>query len=344
MTKRNLIAIDLAKNVFQVCRVSTTGKTLSNKPFSREKLKELLINSTSSIVAFEACGSAHYWGRFSEGCGHIVRMLPPKAVKAFRQGHKTDETDAQAIAIAAQHEAIKPCNLMNVEQQTLQSFDSSRRYISKQCQALANHIRALAYEYGLTIPKGSSQLFKKIPLILEDAENGFPHTLRAVFHSLSEQLKIQQALLKDIEKEKSQHVKTIEPCQRLSALEGVGPVGSAMLYSCLGKGEMFKNGRQASTYIGVTPKQHSSGGKTVMVGIDKKGGNKELRAVLYQGALSVISRLPEQPATVKQRWLIQLVQRVGVKRACIALANKTVRTAWALLSTGEEYRSQPLTV
>ena len=257
MTKRNLIAIDLAKNVFQVCRVSTTGKTLSNKPFSREKLKELLINSTSSIVAFEACGSAHYWGRFSEGCGHIVRMLPPKAVKAFRQGHKTDETDAQAIAIAAQHEAIKPCNLMNVEQQTLQSFDSSRRYISKQCQALANHIRALAYEYGLTIPKGSSQLFKKIPLILEDAENGFPHTLRAVFHSLSEQLKIQQALLKDIEKEKSQHVKTIEPCQRLSALEGVGPVGSAMLYSCLGKGEMFKNGRQASTYIGVTPKQHT---------------------------------------------------------------------------------------
>ena len=302
------------------------------------------MNSKPSIVAFEACGSSHYWGRFAKACGHRVRMLPPKAVKAFRQGHKTDQTDAQAIAMAAQQEAIKSCNLMNIEQQTLQSFESSRRYIGKQCRALANHIRALAYEYGLTIPKGNSQLFKQIPLILEDADNGFPHILRAILHSLGEQLKVQQALLKDIEKEKAQYVKIIEPCQRLSALEGVGPVGSAMLYSCLGKGDMFKNGRQASTYLGVTPKQHSSGGKTVMVGIDKKGGNKALRAVLYQGALSVISRLPKEPTTEKQRWLIQLVQRVGVKRACIALANKTVRTAWALLSSGEEYRPQPLTV
>lgn len=344
MTKRNLIAIDLAKTVFQVCRVSSAGKTVSNKPLNRNQLKALLINSPPSIVTFEACGSAHYWGRFAETYGHRVRMLPPRAVKAFRQGHKTDETDAQAIAIAAQQSTIKSCNLMNIEQQTLQSFESSRGYISKQCRALANHIRALVYEYGLTIPKGNSALLKKIPLILEDAENGFPHILRTLLYSLYEQLKIQQTLLKEIEKEKAQQVKTIEPCQRLIALEGVGPVGSAMLYSYLGKGEMFKNGRQAATYIGVTPKQHSSGGKTVMVGIDKKGGNKALRAVLYQGALSVISNLPNDPQTVKQRWLIQLVHRVGVKRACIALANKTVRTAWALLSTGDEYCPQPLTV
>ena len=126
--------------------------------------------------------------------------------------------------------------------------------ISRQCRALANHLRALVYEYGLTIPKGNASLFKKIPLILEDADNGFPHTLRVILYSLCEQLKIQQALLKDIEKEKAQQVKTIEPCQRLSALEGVGPVGSAMLYSYLGKGEMFKNGRDASVYIRCYPK------------------------------------------------------------------------------------------
>ena len=148
MTKRNLIAIDLAKTVFQICRVSSTGKTVSNKPVNRNQLKELLINSPPSIVTFE--GSAHYWGRFAETYGHRVRMLPPRAVKAFRQGHKTDETDAQAIAIAAQQGAVKSCNLMNTEQQTLQSFESSRRYIGKQCRALANHIRALVYEYGLT--------------------------------------------------------------------------------------------------------------------------------------------------------------------------------------------------
>ncbi len=344
MTNRNLIAIDLAKDVFQICRVSKQGKTLSNKPVSRKKLKELLINSPPSIVAFEACGSSHYWGRYASEHGHEVRMLPAKAVKAFRQGHKTDETDAQAIAIAAQHQPIRSCALMNIEQQTLQSFETSRRYISKQCRALSNHIRAIAYEYGLTIPKGNGQLFKRVAIILEEAENGFPHALRATFHSLCEQLKVQQALLKMIEKEKNQFVKCIEPCQRLIALEGVGPVGASMLYSCIGKGEMFKNGRNASTYLGVTPKQHSSGGKTILVGIDKKGGNKMLRAVLYQGALSVISRLPEKPLTVKQEWLIQLVKRVGVKRACIALANKTVRTAWALLSSGEAYSPKPLTV
>ena len=219
MINRNLIAIDLAKTVFQVCRVTTSGKTISNKPVNRLQLKELLVNSSPSIVAFEACGSAHYWGRFAQAYGHIVRMLPPKAVRAFRQGHKTDETDAQAIAIAAQQEAIKSCNLMNVEQQTLQSFESSRRYISKQCRALSNHIRALAYEYGLTIPKGNSQLFKKIPVILEDADNGFPHILRATLHSLCEQLKIQQTLLKEIEKEKAQQVKTIQPCSTAASVK-----------------------------------------------------------------------------------------------------------------------------
>lgn len=344
MKNLNLIAIDLAKDIFQVCLVSKSGQTISNKPVSRQKLKELLINSQPSIVTFEACGSAHYWGRYSENCGHKVRMLPPRAVKAFRQGHKTDATDAQAIALAAQQEAIKPCALISFEQQTLQSFETSRRYIGKQCRALANHIRALAYEYGLTIPKGNAGLFKQIPIILEDAENGFPHSLRVMFNSLSEQLKIQQELLKQIEKEKAALVKTIEPCRRLIDLEGVGPVGASMLYTSLGDGHFFKNGRQASTYLGLTPKQHSSGGKTVMVGIDKRGGNKALRAVLYQGALAVISRLPDEPQTRKQQWLISLVQRAGVKRACIALANKTIRTAWALLSTGESYKPQPIVV
>ncbi len=139
--------------------------------------------------------------------------------------------------------------------------------------------------------------------------------------------------LKEAKAAKAALVKQLEPCKRLLALESVGDGCASMRYASMGDGREFKNGRQASVYVGLTPKQHSSGGKTHMMGLDKKGGNKELRATLYQGALSVISRLPDEPRTVKEAWLIELVKRAGVKRACIALANKTVRTAWALLAT-----------
>jgi transposase len=145
------------------------------------------------------------------------------------------------------------------------------------------------------------------------------------------------AQLKQTTIAKAALVKQVEPCKRLLALESVGEVCAAMLYANIGDGKEFRNGREASACIGLTPKQHSSGGKTNMMGINKKGGNKELRTALYQGALSVISRLPDEPKTVKQAWLIELVNRVGTKRACIALANKTVRTAWALLATGQSY-------
>jgi len=158
---------------------------------------------------------------------------------------------------------------------------------------------------------------------------------------LWEQYQCTKAQLKDAEKTKAALVKQLEPCKRLMDLEGVGEVGAAMLYTSLGDGSEFKNGRQASMYVGVTPKQHSSGGKTHMIGIDKSGGNKELRAVLYMGALSFITRLTKtnRPKTVNDAWLLELVKRVGVKLACIALANKTVRTAWALLATGKSYES-----
>ena len=126
------------------------------------------------------------------------------------------------------------------------------------------------------------------------------------------------------------------------ALEGVAEVCAGMLYSSIGNGKQFKNGREAAAFVGLTPKQHSSGGKVFMMGIDKKGGVKELRAALYQGAMSIVTHLPDEPKTVKQAWLIQLVKRVGIKRTCIALANKTVRTAWAMLRHESKYEQQQL--
>jgi transposase len=338
MNNRNVIAIDLAKNILQGCVITKHGELLSNKAYSPNKLNELLINSVPSVVVMEGCGSCHHWGRFAQEHGHTVRIINPRKVKAYRQGHKTDANDALAIAAAYKHIGIKFCPVKTEEQQIMQTLETSRQLLSKHLTAMGNHLRAYVYEYGIVMRKGRKTLGESMTHILDEEENRLPECLKAGLRTLWEQYQHIEEKLKSIEKEKAAIVRQFEPCKRLLDLEGVGEVGASLLYINIGDGSEFKNGRQAAACVGVTPKQHSSGGKTIMTGIQKHGGIKELRRVLYQGALAVISQLPEQPRTAKQKWLIDLVKRAGIKRACIALANKTVRTAWALLSSGKTYQ------
>ncbi|MDH5424938.1 MAG: IS110 family transposase [Gammaproteobacteria bacterium] len=337
MTKSNVISLDLAKNVIQVCRISKDGELISNKAMSPLKLKQLLANATQSIVAMEGCGSCHYWARLAQSFGHEARIISPKKVKAFLQGHKTDANDAFAIAIAATQWGMVFSQIKNEEQQSLQTLEKSRQFLEKELTALGNHIRAYCYEYGITTAKGKKALREKITAILGSADPVLPRSLLNTLQLLWDRYQLTATQLNEAEKHKAALVRQLEPCQRLLGLEGVGDVCASLLYASIGNGCEFKNGRQASVYIDLTPKQHSSGGKTYLRGIDKYGGDKALRAALYQGALSIICRLPDEPTTVKQAWLIALVKRAGIKRACIALANKTVRTAWALLATGKEY-------
>jgi len=337
MQNSNVIGIDLAKNVMQACKIDKHGELTSNKAISPNKLKELLAKSSSSIVAMEGCGACHYWARLAQKHGHDVRIISPKKVKAFLQGHKTDANDALAIAIAATQYGMIFSQIKDEEQQSLQTLETSRKYLDKEFTALNNHIRAYLYEYGIIMNRGRKSLRETMIIVLDDADTRLPQCLKNTLQLLWERYKLTVAQLKEAEKFRAALVHQLEPCKRLMDLEGIGNVCAAMLYTSIGDGKEFKNGRQASVYIGLTPKQHSSGGKTYMRGIDKQGGNKVLRAALYQGALSVISRLPSEPQTVKQAWLLELVKRAGVKRACIALANKTVRTAWALLATGKSY-------
>lgn len=338
MNNSNIIGIDLAKTVIQVCRISQHGELISNKAISPKKLNELLAKSTPSIVAMEGCGSCHYWARRAKKQGHDVRIISPKKVKAFLQGQKTDANDALAIGIAATQPGMTFSPVKEVEQQSLQTLETSRKFLDKELTALSNHIRAFVYEYGITINRGRKSLRETLVIVLDPADTRLPLCLKQTLGLLWTRYKLTAAQLKEAAEAKAALVKQLEPCTRLMDLESVGTVCASMLYASLGDGSEFKNGRQASVYVGVTPRQHSSGGKVYMTGINKKGGNKALRVALYQGALSVISRLPSEPRTVKQRWLIELVKRAGVKRACIALANKTVRTAWALLATGKSYK------
>lgn len=199
----------------------------------------------------------------------------------------------------------------------------------------------MLYEYGITSARGMLGLRTAVQKTL-DEPTLIPACLIATLHQLWEQYLNLKDEFTTLGKAKNALVRQLRPAKDLMALEGVAEVCSGMLYSTIGDGKQFQNGRQAAAFVGVTPKQHSSGGKTIMTGIIRNGGIKELRCALYQGALSYISVLPDEPKTVKQAWLIQLRERIGVKRTCIALANKTVRTAWAMLRYETKYQQQLL--
>lgn len=336
MNKYNTIGVDLAKNVIQVCVVSPANKELQNKELTRKRFAEFLVKQKPALIAFEACATAHYWSRVARRHGHQTKIIPALAVAPFRQGHKTDQNDALAVAEAAGRPNIKEAPIKTVEQQSMQAVQRSRELLIQNRTALSNHIRGLLMEFGLVIPRGFSSLHKNIPWILEDGENELPDSYRPTLNLLYERLCQLRIDLDLLDKQIALLVKENRACGRLMQLEGVGPISAILLFATLGTGEAFNNGREFSAYLGLTPKQYSSGGKANMIGISRRIANKRLRAVLIQGARAYVHRIKE-PKTVKDQWILALIQRAGYGRAAVALANKNVRTAWALLTKGTEY-------
>lgn len=336
MTQLNTIGVDLAKNVIQVSVVTPRGKELCNKSLTRKKFAEFLAIQLPSLVAFEACATAHHWARSAKEAGHTVRILPAISVAPFRQGHKTDKNDALAVAEAAVRPHIKEAPLKSIEQQGLQAIQRSREMLIRDRTAVSNHIRGLLLEFGIAIPKGFYHLHQAVPDILEDAENGVPDMFRPTLSLMYERLVQIKRDVDQLTQQIESLVKSNDACQRLLDIEGVGPISAVLLYATLGSGEAFHNGREFSAYLGLTPKQYSSGGKTNLIGISRYVANKRLRAVLIQGARAYIHRIKE-PKTPKDKWLMAMVDRAGYGKASVALANKNVRTAWAMLTRGTEY-------
>jgi transposase len=340
MRQSNTIGVDLAKNVIQVSVVTPSNKELSNKELTRLKFAEFLAKQKPGLVAFEACATAHHWARIAAKYGHQVKIIPAIAVAPFRQGHKTDKNDALAVAEAANRPNIKVAPMKTIEQQAMQSVQRSRELIIQERTATSNHIRGLLLEFGIVIPRGLVYLRKHLPLILEDAENGLPMSYRPTLHRMLMRFLALDEDLVFMDEQIKQIVKTNEGCRRLLALEGIGPIGAVLLYATLGSGEAFKNGREFSAYLGLTPKQYSSGGKTNLIGISRNIANRRLRAVLIQGARAYVHN-HKQITSGKDEWLTALISRGGCGRAAVALANKNVRTAWAMLTQGTEYNCKP---
>jgi transposase len=341
MNKLNVIGVDLAKNVIQVSVLSPSNRELRNSALTRRKFAEFLGRQRSSLVAFEACATSHYWARVAQRYGHEVKIIPAKAVFPFRQGHKTDENDALAVAEAARRPNVKLAPLKTVEQQGMQAVQRSRELLVHERVSLSNHLRGLLMEFGIVIPQGFASLYRQLPEILEDGENELPDLYRPTLNLLYRRLCALRNDLEQLNGEIETLVRQNPMCQRLTELEGVGPISSVLLYATLGTGEAFVNGRQFSAYLGLTPKQFSSGGKVNLVGISKRVANKRLRAVLIQGARAYVYHMKE-PKTTKDRWLWAIVERSGKCKAAVALANKNVRTAWAMLTQNTEYHRYPL--
>lgn len=340
MNKYNVIAIDLAKNVFQICKTDHNGKIIYNREVTRQELKNILIQEKKSLVAMESCASTHHWARFAKSQGHKVKAISARTVKAFLQGQKTDANDAIAISMAALQPNVKHCRLITVETQSLQNMERSRSLILKQKKSIANQMRAQLLEFGYPIALSDKKLKEEIPNILGDAENELTGNFRFSLNLMLNHFITLLETLNEITKRCTKAVNEDDSCKKLMGIEGVGPVGSLGLMITLGDTTHFKNGREASACIGATPMQYSSGGKVNLGSISKHTGNKKLRSILYLGALGVVSKLKTREAkTEREAWIKSMLLRRPCKVVVIALVNKIIRTAYAMLKHDSEYRS-----
>lgn len=340
MEQRNVIGIDLAKNVFEVVTHDARGKELKRKRLSRAKMHSYFSNMAPALIGMEACATSHYWGRKLRAQGHEVRLLPAQHVKAYRRGQKNDYRDAQACAEAVVRPSIRAVPIKTVAQQDLQSVQRMRQSAVDQRTAQANQIRGLLLEYGVTVNKGIERLINTLPGILEDAENGLSEVFRRCLSYRYEQLRQSSEEVKFFTHELQRQSDSDERCRLLKSVPAYGPIVSAAYVSRIGDGSEFARGRDVSAAVGLVPAQHSTGGREVLLGITKKG-DKPLRYLIVHGARAV-AKHAEGKTDPLSVWFCQVRDRRGYNKAVVALANKLTRIAWAVLQSGQPYDAQRL--
>lgn len=330
------MGVDLGKNTFHLFGVEESGSTVVKKKLRRKKFLEYFANLSPCLVGMEACGGSHHWARELTELGHDIRLMSPQFVKPYVKGNKNDYNDAEGICEAVGRPNMRFVTVKGVEQQDLQGLHRIRQSVIKQRTAQSNQIRGLLGEYGIVVAKGISQVRTRIPEILEDGENGLTDRFRGYLAELLEAFRALDERIKMYDKEIQREHAASEVCQRISAIEGIGPQSATAVVATYGDCKQFSDGRQFSASIGVVPRQHTTGDKPVLLGISKRG-DKYIRTLLIHGARSVINRI-EGKDDRRSRWLQSLVARRGKNKAAVALANKNARIIWALLSRGESYR------
>lgn len=335
--ENKLIAIDLAKTSFSICCVNEFGKVLSRKTLNREKLHELLNLHQSCRVAMEACGSSNYWGQYAESKGHTVEIISARAVQRITKLQKNDANDAEAIAITANLPGIKNIPIKQKWQQDIQSIHRVRESVIKSRTAIINQTRALLSEYGIVIGVGVSKFRSSLPEILENSENGLTVIMRTL-------VKMNLDIFLRMEQEQKKLHKMIErisfespDCIRLMQVPGVGAIAATKFISSIGDPRQFKNGRCAAAWLGLVPRQNTTGGHIKLLGVTKTG-DQDLRTTLIHGARSLIQAVVRYDKTDKMSvWIKQLLAKKGWNKTAVAVANKMTRIMWHMIANKEEF-------
>jgi len=336
MKKVNAIGIDLAKSIFHIYGVDKYGNCLFKHKAKRHNLLEILARYESKTVFLESCGSSHYWAREINKIGHAVKLIAPQFVKPYLKSNKNDYLDAEAIAEAGTRGGMRFVSVKQPWHQDMQMFHRIRDRLIKNRTALCNEIRGFLLEYGIEVARGREKLVKELPAIL-DRDDGFLTPIaNAEISELYEELKILNQRIEDSDKKIELQSNTNEDCVRIKKLRGIGPVVSTAIVAAAPNPSAFKNGRDFAAWMGLVPKQHSSGGKQNLLGISKRG-DPYLRKQLIHGCRSTVYRSHEDGDAI-QKWVNQLKQRRGSNKATVALANKNARMIWALLTKKEDFK------
>ena len=332
-----VLGIDLAKQSFQLHGVEEHGHVVLRKKLSRSQLRAFVANLPPCLIGLEACGGAHYWVRELTKLGHAVRMIAPQFVKPYVKSNKNDAVDAEAICEAVQRPSMRFVPSKSIEQQDMQSLHRIRSQLVVRRTAQANQVRGLLLEYGLIIPVGINHVRKVLPSILEDADNALSGLFRELLNELYEELVHLDKRIQTLEQKLMTLSVNNEDCKRLLTIPGIGLLTATALIAAIADISVFKNGRELAAWLGLVPKQHSTGGKQTLLGISKRG-DSYLRTLLIHGGRSVV-RVAHKHQDKRNRWIGDIKQRRGENISNVAVANKNARIVWALLTRKENYKA-----
>ena len=331
------VGVDLAKNVFQLNGVDRTGKTVWKRTLSRVKwIKELTKHvKPGATIGMEACTGAHHWGRILLEKGYQVKIIPPQFVTPFVKSNKNDLNDAQAICEAMNRPNMHPVQIKSIEQQDLQALHRIREEIKSHRVAKVNHIRGLVSEYGLVAPQKIPSLRKAIINWLDDSNNGLSSYFKQLLQDLWQDLCYLDQRMEELDYQVQEVADNHPMANKLQQLRGIGPITATAIIATIGDGKQYRNGRDMAAAIGLVPRQHSSGGKSRLLKISKRG-DSYLRCLLVHGGRSVMRTVKNKEDRLSC-WVKKLQQRRHHNVVAVAIANKLARTAWALMTKEEDY-------